>query len=997
EFTARLPLRNLIWKGGITQTARFVEQLDIALVLDDGGAAADSPIPDEQAAPLLHIYLVESNDADADTYKSVLRPQAKSWVAKVAPRRGEEWLAVYVPSVAEAQRLATASKFLSMRASVFDKLRGDLQTKKDAERVVMLQPDAVESWNALFLAIRERAVQALDDRVASMAEEIRRLDATRMLPGWNYCKFFVFKEGLVNLYRLMGLRDGALAQYDELEAAYLQLFNSQRLSWFSKFGGGEPGDDFTDLLNQTRKPYRRQMVENTISMFDFRIYLFGRQCQLLIDMARYGELVERAQRFIATFAQLMREPGTGLTLAFVSSWVYSTCQNIVEICEGVQITQGPAERAGARASSSATARLLAASKAEFLTSARQQLDVLGTLYRRLPPKYLRRSNTFIQIPSPLLRSPAEGGSGGEDCDDDTRGSGRRQSFGAVVARIQEYADDISTITNPVLSEALASDERFDQIYLRTCDQATQYYLECGRRRFAQILRGDMAQLHICRERWQAAAAILRPLVPMDGALALGVMDVHLLERLAVCEHRLGHAETCLGYVARLIASSQFLDSGSRESYADMLVELAQGLPGPGRSAVPPHGLFAVTGVEAADRANTLCVVATVHSSVAKPVAAATVEAVLLAGGGERQLEVVLGAHDVEIAPGANSISLMTDAVSCPGRYVVRSVRIAIGMVDATIVVSNPNARRHVWLNRHPTNPVLAMRAAPATSIDGPSALRLLVAARGTPIDAGMRIRLFDSRGGPLVDDRCTAEPAGLVSIGADGALVVAEALAADTQTEIALALSRRLATDEVTACAEFEAQGDPRMVAGSDVVEFTPPLAIVAHVESLGDKHVAVVRTQCCGPGPLRLAALDVQIEGESSAETDARWRPLADRGYLRLGEWATVVREICSSASLIRVCVEARYATLADVVAAAIQPLVEELAGKHGLPRHSWYLQRLALAHVRATLDERTTLRNLRIACEPLAPLWEAASADCAPAERAAMRAVLHELSDAV
>ncbi|KAJ2796152.1 hypothetical protein H4R21_004826, partial [Coemansia helicoidea] len=94
-FTARLPLRNLIRKGGITQTARFVEQLGIALVLDDGGAAADSPIADEQAAPLLHIYLVESNDADADTYKSVLRPQAKSWVAKVAPRRGEEWLAVY--------------------------------------------------------------------------------------------------------------------------------------------------------------------------------------------------------------------------------------------------------------------------------------------------------------------------------------------------------------------------------------------------------------------------------------------------------------------------------------------------------------------------------------------------------------------------------------------------------------------------------------------------------------------------------------------------------------------------------------------------------------------------------------------------------------------------------------------------------------------------------------------------------------------------------------
>ncbi|KAJ2711869.1 hypothetical protein H4R19_003042, partial [Coemansia spiralis] len=751
EFTARLPLRNLIWKGGITQTARFVERLDIAVALDDaGGRAHDAPTPDRQAAPLLHIYLLETNDADADTYRSVVQPRAKGWAAKVSQRRGEEWLAIYLPSAAEAQRMATTSKFLNMRASVFDKLKADLQPKKDVERVVMLQPGAVESWNAVFLAIRDRVVQALDERVASMTEEIRRLDANRMLPGWNYCKFFVFKEGLVNLYRLMGLRDGALAQYDELEAAYLQLFNSQRLSWFSKFGGGEPGDDFTDLLDRTRKPYRQQMVENAISMFDFRIYLFGRQCQLLIDMSRYDELVERAQRFISTFAQSMREPGTGLTLAFVSSWVYSTCQNIVEICEGVQIAQGPAERAGQKASSSATARLLAASKAEFLTSARQQLDILGTLYRRLPPKYLRRSNTYIQIPSPLLRSPpAAGGEGSDDDADISNGSPKRQSFGAVVARIQEYADDINTVTNPVLSEALTSDERFDQIYLRTCDQATQYYLECGRRRFAQILRGDMAQLYICRERWQEAASILRPLIPMGGPAELGVMDVHLLERLAVCEHRLGHAQTCVEYVVRLIANSQYLSGGSREAYADMLVELAHGLVGPDRSAVPPHGLFSVSNIESTDRPDTLCVVATVHSSIAKPVTAATVEAVLIAGSGEQQLEVVLDASNVKLAPGANAVSLTTDAISCPGRFVVRSVRIAIGMIDATVVVSNPNARRHVRLNRHPTNPVLTMRPSPAASADGPSALRLLLAARGTHVDPGMRIRVFDSSGGPL--------------------------------------------------------------------------------------------------------------------------------------------------------------------------------------------------------------------------------------------------------
>ncbi|KAI8320213.1 hypothetical protein GQ54DRAFT_263960, partial [Martensiomyces pterosporus] len=342
-----------------------------------------------------------------------------------------------------------------MRQSVFDRIKSDFQTKKDAEHVVSLRPDAIESWNSAFLVIRDRVVQALEDRVAHFVDEIRRMDANRMLPGWNYCKFFILKEGLVNLYRLMGLNEEALAQYDELEAVFFQLLDSHLLSWFTQFGGGEPGDDFTDLLDMRKKPYRQQMVDNTITMFDFRVYLFGRQCELLIELERYEEFVERAQRFIATFSKAMRAPGTGLSLAFVTSWTYSTCQNIVEICEGVHISQAPTDRGHLRTNASAATRMLAASKAEFLTSARRQLDILGTLYDRLPPTYLKRSNTYTQVPSPLLRTP---------------------------------------ITNPVLTEALSADDRFDQIYIKTCEQATQYYMECGRKRFSQVLRGDIAQL-----------------------------------------------------------------------------------------------------------------------------------------------------------------------------------------------------------------------------------------------------------------------------------------------------------------------------------------------------------------------------------------------------------------------------------------------------------------------------------------------------------------------
>ncbi|KAJ1727466.1 hypothetical protein LPJ61_004554 [Coemansia biformis] len=191
------------------------------------------------------------------------------------------------------------------------------------------------------------------------------------------------------------------------------------------------------------------------------------------------------------------------------------------------------------------------------------------------------------------------------------------------------------------------------------------------------------------------------------------------------------------------------------------------------------------------------------------------------------------------------------------------------------------------------------------------------------------------------------------------------------------------------------------MVLESRMVEFLPPLSIVARAESLGDKHVLLVRAQCCTANPVRLASLDVAMEGGASdaiGDSRAGRRPVADRGFLLPGECVTVVREIPGSADRAQANVEARYTTtLFDAVARAVQAQIEELAAKHGLSQHRWYLQQLVLAHVRATLDVRATLRDMRVACEPLVHLWEAASMDSAPTARSAMRRMLDELSDAV
>ncbi|KAJ1874480.1 hypothetical protein LPJ55_001479 [Coemansia sp. RSA 990] len=930
EFTSRLPLRNLIWKGGITQTAQFVSQLAVEIAVNQESISGEEIVlpGQQQSHALLHICLVTIGEHESDTHKAEARGRVKAWALKAAQHKGASWLVVFVPSTNETtQRASAGPKFLNMRATIYDRLRSDIQSRKDANHVVQLRPEAIDSWNSLFLAVRERAVQGLEDRVMTLGEEIRRLDANRMLPGWNYCRFFMVKETLVSLYRALGLNDEALAQYDELEAAFFQLLDARQLAWFSKFGGGADGDDFTDILNLSKKPYRRQIADNTISMFDFRLYLFGQQSRLLIEMRQFEEFVVRAQRFVATLSLAMREPGTGLSAAFVAAWSYSTCQNIVEICEGVQLAQ--ADRSGA-------GRVLAAAKAEFLTSARQQLDLLGTLARRLPPTYLRRSNTHTRVTTP------------------------------------ELSDDANiepNVTNPVLAEALGSDERFDQVYVRTCEQATQYYLESGRRRFAQVLQGDIAQLHICRRRWSDAVRILRPLVPADS---LHVMDVHLAERLAVCERELGHKDACLDLVLRLVENSQFLDAQSCTQHAAMLEELVNEVPA---ARQIQSKLFRAGDVAADDEAG-FGVVVDIRSKVPRTLRAKRIEALLVAGNRDvQQLEVTMDADDVELSSDLTRVRLGTDVVSCPGRFEVQSLRIFIGHIEFIVPVSNPNARRFVRLNAHPASPRI-------TFYPEPKRLRVKVAASNAPIDAGMRIWLHDANS-HLLQNRSGDDGTGMT-------LTVADAVAADSHAMLEVALDgTQPASGEVSVYAEYSVDGELRMLLDTELVEFVPPLRLSAHIEQgqqPDSASILQVRAQCCALDPVRLHTLC------TDGKADADSAQLSGRGFLLFAETATVVQAIDTVPSSVDVHVE--FSSLLDVLQAQINDYVCSLAAEHKLSRHTRYLQRLIMAHVRQTIDAPATLRESRLVCEPFAPLWSLASQDCSQEVRAAMRRLFHKLS---
>ena len=142
-------------------------------------------------------------------------------------------------------------------------------------------------------------------------EDIKEKGSQRNLPGWNFCTFFVLKEGLARGFESVGLVDDALMGYDELSVELISALREQA----DKAAAGEDASLFRDhteellvqaktaletedlsesekvqktsssILDEERKPYRELILASNISAFDFRSYVFARQVCILLRIA----------------------------------------------------------------------------------------------------------------------------------------------------------------------------------------------------------------------------------------------------------------------------------------------------------------------------------------------------------------------------------------------------------------------------------------------------------------------------------------------------------------------------------------------------------------------------------------------------------------------------------------------------------------------------------------------------------------------------------------
>lgn len=342
-------------------------------------------IPGLRQTPYLKVYLLRCDDSD--TYKSTARKQVRDWVKEHTPPSQSssststlenhdafEWMILHVvmpdtPAASQprgssgsatGEKEKSGSRWARGTTTLLEKLRADFnissksapdrvsQVRLPKERVpphmlptpaaAVTSPPVAESpqdqdraWSDVITRFKTLILSSFDLRVSQYEDDIRKNEAKRSFPGWNFNTFFILKEGLARGFESVGLVEDALLGYDELSVGLDTVIRDQAgddtqsgviLGYsedlFKEASAMLQQSDDADAgrsvqlhddqpINAHKKDYRALILANDISIFDFQVYIFARQMSLLL---RLGNSLS-TQSDLAT--KLQSRPGDDAT------------------------------------------------------------------------------------------------------------------------------------------------------------------------------------------------------------------------------------------------------------------------------------------------------------------------------------------------------------------------------------------------------------------------------------------------------------------------------------------------------------------------------------------------------------------------------------------------------------------------------------------------------------------------------------------------------------
>ncbi|ORY84226.1 hypothetical protein BCR37DRAFT_386424 [Protomyces lactucae-debilis] len=335
---SRLPLQQLHWKSLLSQqgTVKTIAQLDCLLVPHKNLPEQQHQYASVLDRPYLNLFLVQCDDAEA--YKTVVRQQVRTWFSAVASKKDQEWMIIHCISASEAN-VKSGPKILGLRNSVLDRIRSDFNSntsKRDQCCRINFAADKKDFEQELddfVLEMKSCLMSSLDKRVQDHQDQISRMEAQRTLPGWNYCTYFILKEGLADTLENVSLYSDSLAILDELEVAFKELQESSQLEHFEA-GSPTVQDADSALPDLSAKEYRQMIMQNKITVFDFSTYLFSRQVVALRHSIQAHDLLTRSLRFVTSMSRLFT-PEHASSPWLAETWVLTTISSVLSQVEAM--------------------------------------------------------------------------------------------------------------------------------------------------------------------------------------------------------------------------------------------------------------------------------------------------------------------------------------------------------------------------------------------------------------------------------------------------------------------------------------------------------------------------------------------------------------------------------------------------------------------------------------------------------------------------------------
>lgn len=386
------------------------------------------------------------------------------------------------------------TKNILPRQSVLDKIRVDFAAKNADRCVSILNPlkfenKSTESFRSMIQRMRHLILSGYNKNIIKFEEIIRSRREERNKEDWDFCSYFLLQEQLAFVLEMLTLHSDALVQYDELDAMFnLFVINTvfgEKPKWMKTFE--KPLNNFRgiSMCKKDIDSVRKKIMNQTVTLIEFRNYLFQRQCQLLNSMNNQWEI---AQRLFPFLFSTMRETEAIRLEAYQGSlacWQFVNCLEVLNLCDCVVGTENIIK--------------CSQNTASIWNHAKDKLFELGKLCGLLPGT----SPTSEQLHIVVQLSSAIGDNPERDAEELKE---------LEIKRSHSPSRRIPKAGCEKLREALGSNDNFTKLYLELSELAISTYKHVSRLRFARLVGLDLGNFYCALDEPQKAIVFFTDLL-----------------------------------------------------------------------------------------------------------------------------------------------------------------------------------------------------------------------------------------------------------------------------------------------------------------------------------------------------------------------------------------------------------------------------------------------------------------------------------------------------